>query len=106
MKNILVSTVSAVLLLCASSSAMAAGGYNDVPATDPQYLACKSYASAKWEGGNEPSLVAGQTKVQAWCECLWNETPDDFRGSLVKFSESDKGAATNKTCEKHSGWQS
>ncbi|QFY42671.1 hypothetical protein F6R98_08565 [Candidatus Methylospira mobilis] len=106
MKKFLVTTVSAVSLLCASGLAFAAGGYNDVPPTDPQYLACQAYASAKWEGGNEASLVAGQTKVQAWCECLWNETDDDFKGSLVKFSESAKGASVNKKCEKHSGWQS
>jgi hypothetical protein len=36
---------------------------------------------------------------------MWNETPDDFKGNLVAFSETAKGAATNKTCEKYSNWE-
>ena len=42
--------------------------------------------------------------MQAWCTCLWNETPDDFKGNLVKFSESTAGKKTNRTCEKYANW--
>ena len=96
--------VASLLLLGTMKMAIAAGGYNDVPSDDPQYQQCLSYANKNYEGGNAPSPVAGQTKVAAFCECMWNETPDSFRGSLAKFSESDKGRKVNKTCEKHSNW--
>ena len=46
----------------------------------------------------------GQTKAQAFCRCVWNETPEDFRGDLAKFAESAKGKSINATCEKHSDW--
>ncbi|QFY42650.1 hypothetical protein F6R98_08460 [Candidatus Methylospira mobilis] len=104
MNRILAALVSALTLSLAAHFALAAGGYNDVPPGDPQYLACKAYAMNRWEGGSDKSPVAGQTKAEAFCECLWNETPDDFKGSLAKFSESDKGASVNKICEKHSNW--
>ena len=35
---------------------------------------------------------------------MWNETPEDFKGNLVKFAETRKGKETNKLCEKHSDW--
>ena len=92
----------ALAMLFASNVALAKGDYNNVPSEDPQFLACKLYAATKWEGGEEKSPIAGQTKADAFCECMWNETPEDFKGSLAKFSESEKGASTNKTCEKYS----
>lgn len=98
---------SAVLILSlsgVSSFALAAGDYNDVPAGDAQYTACKAYAKAKWEGGEEKSPIAGQSKAEAFCECMWNETPEDFKGDLAKFSETKNGAKSNKTCEKYSNW--
>jgi len=58
----------------------------------------------RWEGGGESSPIPGQSKAEAFCTCLWNETPDDFKGGLAKFSESDKGAKINKICEKYSNW--
>ena len=94
----------AIAAAFASSTAFAADEYNTVPAGDAQYGQCISYANKLYEGGNEKSPIRGQTKVQAWCTCLWNETPDDFKGSLVKFSESDKGKQVNKTCEKYADW--
>lgn len=94
----------ALLVGLTSTGAMAAGGYNDVPSSDPQYKQCLSYASKLYEGGNEASPVPGQTKVAAYCECLWNETPDNFRGSLVKFAESDRGKKVDKICSKHANW--
>ena len=93
-----------VLSVWGAGGALAAGGYNDAPWSDPQVARCLAYSMDKYSGGSDPSKVAGQTKAQAWCECMWNETPDDFSGDLVKFSESGKGAAMNKKCEKHSGW--
>lgn len=87
------------------STAAFAGDYNPVPAGDPYYAACLSYSATIYQGGSAASPVAGQSKAQAWCTCMWNETPDDFRGSLAKFSETAKGAAMNKTCEKHANWE-
>jgi hypothetical protein len=80
--------------------------YNDPPAGDQQYAACLKYSATKYEGGEQSSPVAGQSKAQAFCTCMWNETPDDFKGDLAKFSETAKGAETNKICEKHSDWHS
>ncbi len=102
--NKLLLTVLSGFFLCATQSVFAAGDYNDVPAGDAQYKACKNYALKKWEGGNEKSPIAGQTKAEAFCSCLWNETPEDFKGGLAKFSESAKGAKINKICEKYSNW--
>ena len=42
--------------------------------------------------------------MQAFCECMWNETPDNFRGNRIAYSESAQGKKTNKTCEKYSNW--
>ena len=103
MKKLLLTVVSA-LALGAAGNAFAADEYNAVPAGDAQYAACIKYSMTKYEGGGEKSPIAGQTKAQAWCTCMWNETPDNFRGSLAKFSETAKGAAINKTCEKYSNW--
>lgn len=93
-----------LLALLWGTPALAADEYNRVPAGDGQYRQCLSYAAKLYEGGNEPSPIRGQTKAQAWCTCLWNETPDDFRGNLVAFSESSKGKSVNKICEKYSNW--
>lgn len=91
------------LLLALATSAFAQE-YNRVPAGDQQYQQCISHANRKYQGGTDPSPIRGQNKAQAWCTCLWNETPDDFKGSLVKFSESDRGTRVNKMCEKYSDW--
>lgn len=103
MKKILAFTASALLLVW-GGSAMAASDYNRPPAGDAQYRQCLSYAAKRYEGGDEPSPFRGQTKAQAWCTCMWNETPEDFGGNLVKFSESAKGKGTNHLCEKHADW--
>lgn len=87
------------------SSAALAQTYNTVPAGDAQYAECLTYSFTKYEGGAQMSKVSGQTKAEAWCTCMWNETPDDFRGNLAKFAETSKGAATNKVCEKYAGWE-
>lgn len=91
-------------LLGTMNVSFARGDYNDVPAGDAQYKQCISYANKNYEGGDEKSPIKGQSKVQAFCECMWNETPDDFRGNLAKFAESEKGKKTNKICEKYSNW--
>ena len=86
------------------ASAFAATEYNS-PGGDPVYAQCLATSLNRYTGGGEQSPIAGQTKVQAFCTCMWNETPDDFRGDLAKFSETPKGAATNKICETHANWQ-
>ncbi|MBF0334111.1 MAG: hypothetical protein HQL40_10775 [Alphaproteobacteria bacterium] len=96
--------IAATLSLFVSGVAKAADEYEKVPAGDAQYKACLAYSKKNYEGGDEKSKIAGQTKAQAWCTCMWNETPDDFRGDLAKFSETSKGAAMNKACEKYAGW--
>ena len=100
----LLPAVAALTLFCTTNSAFAQE-YNTVPAGDAQYKQCIVYATKLgWEGGNEKSPIKGQTKVQAFCTCMWNETPDDFRGNLATFADSAKGKTTNKICEKHSNW--
>ena len=101
----LLPAVAALLLFCTTNYAFAAEEYNTVPAGDAQYKQCIVYAAKLgWEGGNEKSPIKGQTKVQAFCTCMWNETPDDFKGNLATFADSAKGKTTNKICEKYSNW--
>ncbi|MBF0460274.1 MAG: hypothetical protein HQL87_02665 [Magnetococcales bacterium] len=92
-------------LLLQSGSLLAADEYNSVPAGDGQYKACKVYSMNKWGGGGDLSPIAGQTKAEAFCTCLWNETPDNFRGGLAKFSETEAGAKLSKICSKYSNWE-
>lgn len=80
--------------------------YNAVPAGDAQFLECLAYSQSRYTGGAEASKIPGQTKAEAWCTCMWNETPDNFRGSLARFAETDKGAQMNALCERYSGWNS
>ena len=101
--NIALSGIAAAIALT-TGIAFAADEYNTVPAGDGQYRQCLSYASKLYEGGKEKSPIKGQTKEQAWCTCLWNETPDNFKGNLVAFSESGAGKRINKTCEKYADW--
>ena len=103
-KNKFFATLASVVVLSAATSAQAADDYNTVPAGDQQYAACIAYSNRNYEGGNERSPVKGQTKAQAFCTCMWNETPDEFRGGLAKFAETAKGKSTNRICEKHSDW--
>lgn len=102
MKNVL--ATAAIVGFALAGAAHAQSEYNKVPSDDAQYRQCLRYAANRYTGGDEPSPIRGQTKVQAWCTCLWNETPDDFRGNLVNFSESSRGARTNKICEAYADW--
>jgi hypothetical protein len=102
--NKLFATLLSGFILCAATAALAADDYNAPPAGDKQYAACIVYSNKNYEGGNEKSPVKGQSKAQAFCTCMWNETPDDFKGSLAKFAETAKGKSVNKTCETHSDW--
>ena len=95
----------AIATYCVPCIVFAAGSYNDVPSSDPQYKQCIAYANNRYEGGNEASPVPGQTKVAAYCECLWNETPDNFRGNLAKFAETDRGARVDRICSRYSKWE-
>ncbi|MGY8905476.1 MAG: hypothetical protein ACKVIH_13100 [Burkholderiales bacterium] len=104
--NKLIASVVTGVALCAAAAAFAADDYNAPPAGDRQYAACIAYSNKNYDGGDEKSPVKGQNKAQAFCTCMWNETPDDFKGSLAKFAETAKGKSTNKICEKHSNWGS
>lgn len=79
--------------------------YSAVPAGDAQYAQCLLFANSRYQGGTEASPIPGQTKAQAFCTCMWQETPDDFKGNLVVFSETEKGKSTNRICEKYSNWE-
>lgn len=97
---------ASVMVLGCTPAAFAADTYNPVPASDmPMYSQCINYANGKYTGGDAASPIAGQTKAQAFCTCMWNETPDDFKGNLAKFADTDAGAKTNGICEKYSNWQ-
>ncbi len=103
MKKYLVA-ITSVLFAVITPLAIAAGDYNDVSSSDPQYKQCIAYANKHYEGGNVASPIPGQTKVAAYCECMWNETSDDFKGNLAKFAETSQGKKINKICEKYSNW--
>ena len=100
--SLLLAGLLATLSFC--TAALAADEYNDVPAGDRQYAQCISTSNKKWEGGTEKSPIKGQSKAEAFCTCLWNETPDNFRGNLATFSESTRGKSVNKICEKYADW--
>ena len=91
---------AAVISVCASGAAFAQ--YNPAPARD--VAQCKAYANSKYSGGDAASPVAGQTKADAFCTCVWNESPDNFKGNLAAFADTAAGASVNKTCEKYSNW--
>lgn len=104
MKN-LVSTLLPVVLWAGAATAMAATDYNDPPAGDKQYAMCVKTSNKDYTGGNAQSPVRGQTKAEAYCTCLWNETAEDFQGSLSKYAESLQGRRIKKICEKHADWE-
>lgn len=96
---------AAVMMLAGAYQSASAQAYQSVSPSDPQYIQCLAFANSRYQGGMAPSPIAGQTKMEAFCTCMWQETPDDFRGNLVVFSESAKGQQTNKICEKYSNWE-
>lgn len=102
MKKILKVSI-ALLAMAVPGGANAAGGYNS-PGDDKVYAICVAKALRTYEGAEGRSAVSGQTRAEAWCTCMWNETPDDFSGDLVDFAESPRGKKTNEMCEKHAGW--
>ncbi|TXT39139.1 MAG: Uncharacterized protein FD135_2389 [Comamonadaceae bacterium] len=79
--------------------------YNTVPTDDVQYMQCLIRVNKLYDGGDAKSPIAGQNKAQAYCSCLWNETPDDFRGNLSKFADSERGKKLDKLCAKYSNWE-
>lgn len=88
----------------AATAAFAVEDYNAPPAGDKQYASCIAYSNNTYEGGTQKSPVKGQSKAAAFCTCMWNETPEDFKGGLAKFAETRKGKEINQICEKHSDW--
>ena len=78
--------------------------YNSPPAGDRQFAACVKFSNKYYDGGLAASPVKGQSKSQAFCTCLWNETPDGFTGNLALFAESVKGKKISQICEKHADW--
>ena len=103
--KLLLSVAISTCLIAVTGSALANNDYNPVPADDVQYKQCLVRVNKLYEGGSEKSPVAGQNKAQAYCTCLWNETPDDFRGGLSKFADSPQGQKLDKVCTKHSNWE-
>jgi hypothetical protein len=103
MKKLLASILTFVLTL-AATAALAADDYAIPSSSDKQFSSCIVYSNKNYEGGRDASPVKGQNKAQAFCTCMWNETPDDFQGDLAKFAETPRGKSTNKTCEKYSDW--
>jgi outer membrane biogenesis lipoprotein LolB len=85
-------------------SGFAAETYNSVSTDDPQFKQCKVISMSQYNGGGESSPIAEQSKAEAYCTCMWNETPENFKGNLIKFGETEKGIATDKVCEKYSNW--
>ncbi len=103
--NRLILSIAAALSLTVAVAGWAQSQYNKVPADDVvQYTQCVVRSNKVYEGGTEKSPIPGQNKAQAFCTCVWNETPDDFKGDLAKFADSEKGVKVNKICEKYSGW--
>ena len=103
MKRLLSGVVTAALI-AAGTPAFAQEEYNTVPAGDAQYKQCLVRVSDLYTGGSEKSPIRGQNKAQAYCTCLWNETPEDFKGNLSKFADSERGKKLDKVCTKYSAW--
>lgn len=101
----LLQTLAFSLCSIAFAGAALAQEYNRVPPNDPQYKQCLVRVNAIYDGGDERSPIAGQNKAQAYCSCLWNETPDDFRGNLSKFADSDRGKKLDRVCTRYSNWE-
>jgi hypothetical protein len=90
-----------------SSLKVSAQEYNRVPASDnSQYSQCITYINGNYQGGSLMSPYKGQTKAAAWCTCAWNETPEDFKGNLGQYAETNRGKALMKTCDEYSNWGS
>ena len=104
MKKLIALGSLSLALLAASTGVLASEEYNKVPAGDRQYAQCLSYVNRIYTGGTDKSPIPRQNKSQAWCTCMWNETPDNFRGNLAVFGESKKGKETNAICEKYADW--
>ena len=103
MKRLLSSLLSAALIAFAAP-AIAQEEYNTVPAGDAQFKQCLTRVNGLYTGGAEKSPIKGQNKAAAYCTCLWNETPEDFKGNLSKFADSEKGKKLDKVCTKYSAW--
>ena len=83
------------------TAALAGDVYSTAPAGDAQYAACLKYAATRYKSGDEESAIKGQTKAQAWCTCMWHETPEDLKGNIGKLSETGKGRSTIEICEEY-----
>lgn len=103
MKRMWIAVTSAVLL-AAAGPVLAQEEYNTVPAGDAQYKQCLVRVNDLYTGGDQKSPIRGQNKAQAYCTCLWNETPEDFKGNLSKFADSERGKKLDKLCTKYSAW--
>ena len=100
----LLNSLALVALFVTGGAAMAQEEYNTVPAGDAQYKQCLVRVNDLYTGGTEKSPIRGQNKAQAYCTCLWNETPEDFKGNLSKFADSERGKKLDKVCTKYSAW--
>ena len=104
MKRLLTMLAATGLLFSAGAAIAEEEEYNPVPAGDTQYKECLVRVNKLYTGGDEKSPIPKQNKAQAYCTCLWNETPDDFKGNLSKFADSERGKKLDKVCTKYSNW--
>ena len=92
--NLCIAAATICFGFLSSSLKVSAQEYNRVPSSDnSQYSQCIAY-------------INGNYHAAAWCTCAWNETPEDFRGNLGQYAESNKGRALMKTCDQYSNWGS
>lgn len=104
MKRI-INTLAAIGLFATGALAFAQDTYNPVPSGDSQYRQCLVRVNKLYDGGSERSPIANQNKADAYCTCLWNETPDNFKGDLSKFADSPAGQSVDRICVKYSNWE-
>lgn len=105
MKRI-INTLAAIGLFAASTLTFAQQDeYVTIPKGDPQYRQCLVRVNKLYDGGGERSPIANQNKAEAYCTCLWNETPDDFKGDLSRFADSAAGQSLDRICVKYSNWE-
>ncbi len=101
------SALACLFFICsAPTAAVAADVYDPVPAHGAvQYFGCVHNANETFTGGKAKSPIAGQSKAEAYCTCMWSESPQDFDGDLVKWGEKTKeGSKYKSICEKYSNW--
>lgn len=99
-----INTLVTIGLFATSALALAQSEYNPVPSGDVQYRQCLVRVNKLYDGGDARSPIEGQNKAQAYCTCLWNEMPEDFKGDISEFANSPAGQSLDRICVKYSNW--